>query len=125
MLVFQIVVFFFVYIEYTYPRSKSLCNFKNNTNHFKDTLVVWKNKNNPATFMINILLCSRIKNLKNRFLLIVRVEMHLEQQRLIKIFLASLDMNPSALHGTGLGVHDLLRGKKQTKLKVLHFALQI
>ena len=51
--------------------------------------------------------------------------MHLEQQRLIKIFVASLDMNPSALHGTGLDVHDLLKGKKETKIKVLHFALQI
>ena len=37
--------------------------------------------------------------------------MHLEQQRLIKIFVASLEMNPSALHGTGLE-RDLLRGKK-------------
>ena len=38
--------------------------------------------------------------------------MHLEQQRLIKIFVASLEIYPSVLHGTGLDVHALLRGKK-------------
>ena len=37
--------------------------------------------------------------------------MHLEQQTLIIIFVASLEMNPSALHGTSLD-HDSLRGKK-------------
>ena len=36
--------------------------------------------------------------------------MYLEQQRLIMIFVASLEMNPSALHGTSLD-HDSLRGK--------------
>ena len=53
--------------------------------------------------------------------LIVRVEMHLEQQRLIKIFVASLEMNPSALHGTGFD-HGSLRGKnsKSTNIKEFH-----
>ena len=37
--------------------------------------------------------------------------MHLEQQTLIMIFVASLEMNPSVLHGTGLD-HDSLRGKR-------------
>ena len=50
--------------------------------------------------------------------------MHLEQQRLIKIFVASLEMNPSALHGTGLD-HDSLRGKKihQYKISLLNLEL--
>ena len=43
--------------------------------------------------------------------LIVRVEFHPEQQRLIENFVASLEMNPSAIHGTGLD-HDSLTGKK-------------
>ena len=49
--------------------------------------------------------------------------MHLEQQRLIKIFVASLEMNPSALHWTGLD-HDSLRGKKinQDKSILFYFA---
>ena len=42
--------------------------------------------------------------------------MHLEQQRLIQIFVASLEMNPSALHGTGLD-HDSLKGKKINQYK--------
>ena len=37
--------------------------------------------------------------------------MHLVQQILIKNFVASLERNPSALHGTGLD-HDSLKGKK-------------
>ena len=63
--------------------------------------------------MMNILLCSGIKTLKKEIAdkLIVMVEMHLEQQRLIKIFVALLEMNPSALHGTDLD-HASLRGKK-------------
>ena len=49
--------------------------------------------------------------------------MHLQQQRLIKIFVASLEMNPSALHGTSLD-QDSLRGKKinQYKSSVFCFA---
>ena len=47
--------------------------------------------------------------------------MHLEQQRLIKIFVASLGMNPGALRGTGLEVHDLLRGKKTNQDKSTAF----
>ena len=47
--------------------------------------------------------------------------MHLEQQRLIYIFVASLGMNPGALHGTGLEVHDLLRGKKTNQDKSTAF----
>ena len=68
--------------------------------------------------MMDILLCSGIKTLKKEIAdkLIVRVEMHLEQQRLIKIFVASLEMNPSALHGTGLD-HDSLKGKKINQYK--------
>ena len=42
--------------------------------------------------------------------------MHLEQQRLIKFFVASLEMNPSALHGTGFD-HDSLKGKKINQYK--------
>ena len=37
--------------------------------------------------------------------------MHLEQQRLTQIFVASLEMNPGAFHETGLD-HGSLRGKK-------------
>ena len=47
--------------------------------------------------------------------------MHLEQQRLIKIFVASLEMNPSEFHGTGLEVHDLLKGKKINQVKSTAF----
>ena len=48
--------------------------------------------------------------------------MHLVQQRLIKIFVASLEMNPSALHGTG-HEHDSLRGKKINQYSIpLYFA---
>ena len=50
--------------------------------------------------------------------------MHLEQQRLIKIFVASSEMNPSALHGTSLD-QDSLRGKKINSIKVLYFVLQL
>ena len=47
--------------------------------------------------------------------------MHLVQQRLIKIFVASLEMNPSALHGTGFE-QDSLRGKKINQYSIpLHF----
>ena len=51
--------------------------------------------------------------------------MHPEQQRLINIFVASLEMNPSALQGTGID-HDSSRGKKinQYKSPVMHFILQ-
>ena len=56
--------------------------------------------------------------------LIVRVEMHLELQILIKSFVTSLEMNPSALHGTGLD-QDSLRGKKINSIKVLYFVLQL
>ena len=42
---------FFGYIKYTYlQRRKSLCNFKNDMNNSKDTLVVWKNESNSATW---------------------------------------------------------------------------
>ena len=49
--------------------------------------------------------------------------MHLEQQRLIKIFVASLEMNPSAIHGTGLD-HDTLRGKRINQY-IIPFILQL
>ena len=55
---------------------------------------------------------------------IVRVELHLEQQILIKIFVASLEMNPSALHGTGLD-HDSLRGKKINQYKISLLNLEL
>ena len=42
--------------------------------------------------------------------------MHLEQQRLTQIFVASLEMNPSASHETGLD-HDSLKGKKINQYK--------
>ena len=50
--------------------------------------------------------------------------MHLEQQRLIQIFVASLEMNPSALHGTGLD-HDSLKGKKIIQYKSTDFIFQL
>jgi len=56
--------------------------------------------------------------------LIVRVEIHLEQQRLIQIFVASLDMNPSVLQRTGLE-HDKLRGKKINQYQNIAFISQI
>ena len=46
--------------------------------------------------------------------------MHLEQQRLIQIFFASLEMNPSALHATGED-HDSLRGKEIIEYKSTSF----
>ena len=46
--------------------------------------------------------------------------MHLEQQTLIMIFVASLEMNPSALHGTSLD-HDSLRGKRINQYKSIPF----
>ena len=46
--------------------------------------------------------------------------MHLEQQTLIMIFLASLEMNPRALHGVGLD-HDSLRGKRINQYKSIPF----
>ena len=55
--------------------------------------------------------------------LIVRTELHLEQQILIKIFLASIEMNPSALNGTCYD-QDSLRGKtiNQYKSIAVYFA---
>ena len=46
--------------------------------------------------------------------------MNIEQQRLIQIFVSSLEMNPSALHGIGLD-HDSLRGKKINQYKGTSF----
>ena len=46
--------------------------------------------------------------------------MHLKQQRLIQIFVASLEMNPSALHATGED-HDSLRGKIINQYKSIPF----
>ena len=50
--------------------------------------------------------------------------MHLERQRLIKIFVALLETNPSALHGTGLD-HDSLRGKKINQYKISLLNLEL
>ena len=52
--------------------------------------------------------------------------MNLEQQKLIQIFFASLEMNPSALHGTGLD-HDSLKGKKikQDKTNAFYFGTHL
>jgi len=51
------------------------------------------------------------------------VEIHLEQQRLIQIFVGSLDMNPMVLQGTGVE-HDFVKGKKinQGKSNAFHYA---
>ena len=46
--------------------------------------------------------------------------MHFEQQRLIQIFVAPLEMNPSALHGFSLD-HDSLKGKKINQYKCTSF----
>ena len=46
--------------------------------------------------------------------------MHLKQQRLIQIFVASLEMNPSVLQGTSFG-HDSLRGKRINQYKSIPF----
>ena len=52
--------------------------------------------------------------------LIVRVEIHLTQQRLIQIFVASSDTDPSVLQGIGLD-RDSLKGKKINQYKSVAF----
>ena len=50
----------------------------------------------------------------------VRVKIHLEQRRLIQIFVASLDMNPCLLQVIGLD-QDSLRGRKLNQYKSIAF----
>ena len=50
----------------------------------------------------------------------VRVKIHLEQKRLIKIFVPSLDMNPSVIQAILLD-QDVLRGKKINQYKSIAF----
>ena len=88
----------------TYRRRNSLCNFKNNTSNLRyiSRLGEWKQFSHICDEYFSTLRSTT------------------EQQKLIRIFVLSLDINPSVLQRIGLD-HDSLRGKKINQYKSIAF----